>query len=255
MSGVALPTFDIRPYMGGTPELLARARQFAAVAPSLIFGSTANILDFRKRLKSFFSVYELEVRDRGFPILHPLPFQFPTDPRNGQYADEFMVGDEILAAPVFAPGGKRSLYLPQGHWTDLHTNQEYKGRQVISVETTELPLFARNGTIVPFDGLKRGEPMELHYFPRLGAEFFLLEPDLGEYTQVHAGPAADIMRLEIESKVDRTYEWVVHHIEKPAAAEQIGARAPEWSYDDRRNVHVRVRVRAGEDNIVNLRWN
>ena len=40
--------------------------------------------------------------------------------------------------------------------------------------------------------------MALHYFPKLGGEFFLLEGDIAEYSQVHAAPALDFMRLEIE---------------------------------------------------------
>ena len=53
--------------------------------------------------------------------------------------------------------------------------------------------------------------MELHYYPKLGAEFFIWEPDLAEVTQVHAAPALDYARVEIESKKDRLYEWVLHH--------------------------------------------
>jgi hypothetical protein len=254
MSGTAIPTFDLRPYLGAPEALRRRARQFGTVAPSLIFGNTSNIEDLRKRLKTFFATYELEVRDRGFPILHPLPFQFPSDARGDRHGDQFMVGDELLAAPIYTPSGRRSVYLPQGIWTELATGREYKGRQVIEIESNELPLFGRNGTILPLDPLKRGEPMVLHYFPKLGAEFFVLEPELADYTQVHAGPAADVMRLEIESKVARVYEWVVHHAGAPKALERpTGGETPKWTRDDQGSVHLRLSVRAGEDAIINLR--
>src|SRR6266446_191291 len=75
----------------------------------------------------------------------------------------------------------------------------------------DLPLFSRNGAVLPMGS----DPMKLHYFPKLGGEFFLFEHDLGEYSQVHAGPAGDFMRLEIESKKDREYEWIVHHLDRP----------------------------------------
>ena len=61
--------------------------------------------------------------------------------------------------------------------------------------------------------------MALHYFPKAGGEFFLLEGDIAEYSQVHAAPALDIIRLEIESKKDRDYQWVVHHVERPSGVE------------------------------------
>jgi alpha-glucosidase (family GH31 glycosyl hydrolase) len=209
----------------------------------------------RKRLDFYLGAYIQEVSDRGCPILHPLPIQFPRDPEADKYTDETMLGDELLVA------AGRSVYLPQGIWTDLKSNQELRGRQVI--QTPETPgVFARNGSIVPLVG---AGTLELHYFPKLGAEFFLYEEDAGEYTQMHAAPAADVMRLEIESKVARDYTWVVHHVEgvqqvAPAGSKELArvASAGElrdgtWFYDDKlRNLHIRNRVAAGQDHIVNL---
>ena len=65
-------------------------------------------------------------------------------------------------------------------WTNLETNEAIPGRRTIQVSTSALPVFARNGTIVPLDS---PGGMALHYFPQLGAEFFILEEDIGEYTR------------------------------------------------------------------------
>lgn len=122
-------------------------------------------------------------------------------------------------------------------------------------------MFARNGSIVPLAG---SDTLEMHYFPKLGAEFFLYEQDAGDYTQAHAAPAVDAMRLEIESKVARDYTWIVHHIEgirsvaagetefvEVKAASELHART--WYYDAAlQNLHVRDRVAAGQDHILNL---
>jgi hypothetical protein len=108
--------------------------------------------------------------------------------------------------------------------------------------------------------------MELHYFPTLPAEFFLLENDVQQWTQVHAGPAADLMRLEIEAKSGHAYQWVVHHVERPggvsfeerryrevSSLDRLGAGA--WFWDaGRKNLHIRLRAEAGEDSIVNVTW-
>ena len=115
--------------------------------------------------------------------------------------------------------------------------------------------------IVP---LNSANGMALHYFPKLGGEFFLLEGDIAEYTQVHAAPALDFMRLEIESKKERDYQWIVHHLDRPR---RIGAGAVElaevevedklrpgaWFYDaPNKNLHVRIVGRAGGDEIINI---
>ena len=129
--------------------------------------------------------------------------------------------------------------------------------------TKSLAVWAKNGSIVPLDS--RGS-MGLHYFPKSGGEFFLLEGDIAEYSQVHASPALDFYRLEIESKKDRDYQWVVHHVEKPAAvgfeetkyrevARQNDLEDRCWWWDaSQKNLHVRLKVKAAEDAIVNVEW-
>lgn len=208
----------------------------------------------RKRLDLYLGAYIQEVHDRGYPILHPLPFQFPHDAEADQHPNESMLGDELLVA-----GGPKA-YLPQGVWTNLETNEVSRGRQEIAVAQAPA-VFARNGTIVPLVG---EGTLELHYFPQLAAEFFIYDEDAGDYTQAHAAPAADQMRLEIESKVARDYTWVVHHLEGVKRAEAGGTEVPEvksrgqlrahgWFYDPAtHNFYLRDRVAAGQDHIVNL---
>jgi hypothetical protein len=222
---------------------------------------TVGLSDFRKQLDTFFGSYIAELQDRGFPIWHPLPLQVPDDREGAFHTDEFLLGDEMLIAPIYEPGDQRSVYLPRGNWTNLETNELIAGSRTITVKSDSLPVFARNGAIVPLDA---PAGMALHYFPKAGGEFFLLEGDIAEYSQVHAAPALDILRLEIESKKDRDYQWVVHHIERPASVgfedrkygEVAALRAladRTWFYDARqKNLHVKVKVKAGEDCIINL---
>jgi hypothetical protein len=260
MSGVIYPSFGLEKFAGADPALTARARQLGSLVPEVAAG-TVGLSDFRKQLQSFFAVYGPEADYHGHPMWHPLPFQFPADPECARHADEFMLGDEMLVAPITDSTGRRQVYLPQGIWTNLETGQEAPGKTTIAIQTPALPVFARNGAIVPLDG---PNGMALHYFPKLGAELFLLEEDIGEYSQVHAAPAADIMRLEIESKKDRRYQWVVHHLDRPATVgfesrvyrpvDSLAALVDgTWFYDAAgRTLHVRVDVSAGQDCIINL---
>lgn len=262
MSSPTLGDYYLSNYAGTDQELLRRARQFASLLPDLHAG-VVPLSPFRSQLNSFFDIYAIETRDKGYPIWHGLPFEFPEDAECGRHADEFMLGDEMLIAPIYESGNTRTVYLPSGKWTSLETNQEYSGRQTITVETSALPVFAHNGAIVPLDS-EGG--IALHYFPNAGGEFFLLEKDIGAYSQVHAAPAGDILRLEIEAKKDRDYQWVVHHVERPAevgldqekfrnvaSLNELADRT--WFYDaTAKNLIVRLHVNAGEDSIFNLSW-
>src|SRR5262249_55512958 len=106
----------------------------------------------------------------------------------------------------------------------------------------------------------------LHYFPKLGAEFYLLEPDLQQWTAIHAAPAAETIRLQIESRTARDYQWVVHHTDAPSEVGFEGQKFREapslaelpdgaWFYDKpQRNLHIRVKVAAGEDRVINVSY-
>lgn len=262
MSAAIAPMFNLAAYNTAPPDLQARARQLGSLVARVSPG-TVGLSGFRKQLDTFFGSYVAELQDRGFPVWHPLPLQVPEDREAAFHADEFLLGDEMLIAPFYEPGDKRSVYLPRGNWTNLESNKVTAGPRTIMVESKSLPVFARNGAIVPLDA---AAGMALHYFPKLGGEFFLLEGDIAQYSQVHAAPALDIMRLEIESKKDRDYQWVVHHVERPSSVEfedrkysevaHLSALADRtWFYDARqKNFHVRVNVKAGEDCIINLNF-
>jgi hypothetical protein len=262
MSAAIAPMFNLAAYNTAPPELQARARQLGSLVARVSPG-TVGLSGFRKQLDTFFGSYIAELQDRGFPLWHPLPWQVPDDREGAFHPDEFLLGDEMLVAPLYQSGDKRSVYLPRGNWTNLETNEVTPGPRTITVESKNLPVFARNGAIVPLDA---PAGMALHYFPKAGGEFFLLEGDIADYSQVHASPALDFMRLEIESKKDRDYQWVVHHVERPSSVEfedrkyrevaALGALTDRtWFYDAaRKNVHVRVKVKAAEDCIVNLNF-
>ncbi|MBS1856887.1 MAG: DUF4968 domain-containing protein [Acidobacteria bacterium] len=262
MSAATTPIFDLGMYAAAPDELKQRARQIGSLVARVTPGAVGTS-GFRGQLDTFFGSYVAELQDRGFPVWHPLPFQFPNDPDAARYADEFLLGDEMLIAPIVDPSGKRGVWIPRGIWTNLETNEAVRGPATITVATQSLPVWARTGAIVPLDS--RGS-IGLHYFPKAAGEFFLLESDIPDYSQAHAAPALDFMRLEIESKKERDYQWVVHHVERPAGvgfedtkyrevARQADLQDRSWWWDPAlKNLHIRARVKAGQDSIVNLNW-
>jgi alpha-glucosidase (family GH31 glycosyl hydrolase) len=277
LSGIFNPAFDVGSYAAGSATLYRRALQFASVVPLVCDSYTAaldgvkgndqkTVMAWRQRLTPFLLPYVEETNNSGYPIIHPLVLQFPKDEQARDLTDEFFVGDEILAAPIYTEDGRRSVYLPMGRWTELSTNKEHAGRQTIQIETgpEEMPLFLKNGTMVPIAGQEAADPMIVHYLPKLAAEFFLYEPEVEAYTQLHAAPVLDLMRLEVNAKVSRSYEWIVHHMPSPRGVttreiehtqvkERRLLRPGAWYYDAaQQNIHICVEVEAGQTAITHL---
>lgn len=259
LSAVIYPALDLSTLSSARGEIAKRASDLAAILP-LLYGDRSTInLAARERWEPYLVTYLREAYDRGYPLIRPLPVQFSRDKNLDPQPGVFMLGDEVLLAPVVAPGSHQHLQLPRGLWTDLRTDIEYKGNQTIDVEAPpgQVPTLARNGAILP---LAAKNAMELHYFPSLGGEFFLWESDKRVNSEFHAAPAGEFMRVEIESKVTRTYEWVIHHTKRPLnvddskpVRQRSSLKPGTWWHDNARNdLHIMVRADAGADTIVNI---
>jgi alpha-D-xyloside xylohydrolase len=94
-----------------------------------------------------------ELVRQGRLVLRPLAYGFPHDEASWKADYEFLVGPDLLAAPVIGPGTGPQVYLPPGRWVDLHTGATVRGGRVFMRPTPldELPLYARDGAVVPFN--------------------------------------------------------------------------------------------------------
>jgi alpha-glucosidase len=99
--------------------------------------------------------------------------EFPEDKKCENLSDQFMIGESLMAAPVYQPDQeKRMLYLPEGKWIDFWTNEIYQGGEHIIVDAPldTLPLFVRAGRIIPLNQKlnyvdeKEIETLELNVF-------------------------------------------------------------------------------------------
>ncbi|HZR29958.1 MAG TPA: glycoside hydrolase family 31 protein [Terriglobales bacterium] len=97
-------------------------------------------------------VYELATRARttGEPILAPLWYHAPLDANTYKIVDEYMVGGDVVVAPVLIKGAtSRDIYLPEGNWRDYNSGQLQKGGAWLrnyGAPLDKLPLFVRDGS-------------------------------------------------------------------------------------------------------------
>jgi alpha-D-xyloside xylohydrolase len=65
--------------------------------------------------------------------------------------DQFMVGDNLLVAPLFEGETSRKIVLPKGKWFDFYTGKLAGEAEIITVTPglDHIPVFVRDGGIVP----------------------------------------------------------------------------------------------------------
>lgn len=83
-------------------------------------------------------------------MMKPLAYVWPDDPETYAVGDEYLFGPTFLVAPLTGPGGKRTVYLPEGTWYEFHSpTRRHAGKQ--RIETTsafdQIPVFIRGNSI------------------------------------------------------------------------------------------------------------
>ncbi|MCR5675663.1 MAG: family 31 glucosidase [Lachnospiraceae bacterium] len=92
-------------------------------------------LDLRLSMKDYLERVFAEAHENGSPILRALFYEFPEDKKAWEIADQFLLGSDVLVAPVMAPGvTEREVYLPAGKWEDLHTGEQIDGVRTITAK-------------------------------------------------------------------------------------------------------------------------
>ncbi len=90
--------------------------------------------------------------DTGLPLVRHLAIAYPDDPRAWAEQQEYMLGPDLLVAPVVEPlARQRSVYLPAGDWTLWWTGQTYSGPGDVTVPAPQdqIPVFVRGGATSP----------------------------------------------------------------------------------------------------------
>ena len=154
-------------YDGDTiePELLVRWAQASALMPLLQFSvgpwhhgpQAVKLCRDASRLHLAFAAYTYRLAEAstttGEPILAPLFYHSPDDAETFRITDQFMLGPDVLVAPVITKGAAaRDLYLPRGRWVEHGTKKVLEGGRWLKdhpAPLDTLPLFVREGARLP----------------------------------------------------------------------------------------------------------
>jgi alpha-D-xyloside xylohydrolase len=188
LSGIPWWTTDIGGFHGGDPddpayrEVLVRWFQYGTFCPLFrlhgfrgpaqvlepgmtglpneiwsygdeVYEILAEHLRLRERLRPYVMRQMRTTAETGVPPMRPLFLEFPDDPGSWLVEDTFLLGPDLLVAPITAAGAReRAVYLPGGaRWSDAWTGEEHEGGQMITVPAplSRIPLFLRDGADLP----------------------------------------------------------------------------------------------------------
>lgn len=172
LSGFPVTGFDIGGFwQDTTPELLVRFTQIGAFMgfcrnhsalgtvsqEPWAFGDpyTSYIraaIERRYRLLPLFATLFHAASATGAPVVRSLAWIAPDDPDSVACDDQFLLGDDLLVAPVLEEGAtQRAVVLPPGAWSEWTTGVLHSGpgRVTVPVDLGTTPIFTRAGAILP----------------------------------------------------------------------------------------------------------
>lgn len=108
---------------------------------------TRTFVNLKKKLHPYLVETMREVSEKGLPMMRPMLLAFPEDPTAWFLDQQYMLGPDLLVAPVFTASGEVTFYLPAGQWRNYFTDEIIEGGRWLT-EThgfKSLPLYSRNG--------------------------------------------------------------------------------------------------------------
>lgn len=96
-----------------------------------------------------------ECVENGLPAQRPLFMHYPGEARSFAEGYEYLLGQDILVAPVLAPGASRfRAWLPDDRWVHLWSGKEYGGgEREVDAGLGRPPVFVRAGSGLLTDGV------------------------------------------------------------------------------------------------------
>ena len=88
--------------------------------------------------------------EHGTPMLRPMFVEFPEDRSCETLDRQYMLGDSLLAAPIFKSSGEVEYYVPEGRWYNILTEEEVAGGKwhKESYDYFHMPLLLKPNTIL-----------------------------------------------------------------------------------------------------------
>jgi alpha-D-xyloside xylohydrolase len=223
-----------------SPELYIRWAQFGLLSPFARahgttprepweFGEPAlsifrRYAQLRVQLNPYLYNTAWEASAYGYPMLRPLLLEFPDDPATATIDDSYMLGSDLLVAPIFSdsPGPvNRTLYLPQGDWYDFWTDELITGGRYITrnVPLDIVPLYVRAGAILPlmpaadYVGDDLPNTITLHVYPGKQSEGKIVWNAEGDQTSLQLKQDGKRWKLDIMGKYKAIWYIQLHRQE------------------------------------------
>ena len=121
------------------------------------------IIGWRMSLVPYLMAAFQQYSTDGTPPFRALVLDHPHDPRLANVDDQYLIGDRMMVAPLFAGEAQRDIVIPAGEdWHDFWSGSVVKSGSTITVASSaeKIPVYVKAGTLIPWSdvGMHAGSP-------------------------------------------------------------------------------------------------
>ncbi|MGW7202685.1 alpha-xylosidase [Streptomyces sp. NPDC054837] len=258
LSGFGFWSHDIGGFEGTpTPAVFKRWVQFGLLSShSRLHGSksyrvpwdygeeavdiTREFTLLKHRLAPYLQRAAQQAHTTGVPVMRAMVLDFPDDPAAATLDRQYMLGDDLLVAPVFTDDGTVEYYVPEGTWTNVLTGTQVTGPRWVREQHDfhTLPLLARPDSVIalgaddqhPVSAWADGVELRVHAFAD-GAERTVVIPSTdgpGETARFHLRRRGD--RLHVSTDSPHAWQLRIGGPNETVHARPAGTREAELPY-------------------------
>ncbi len=172
----------------------------------------------KNRLMPYLYGAAVEAHEHGVPVLRPMLIEFPDSIACETCDRQYMLGANLLAAPVMHADNHVDYYLPAGTWTSILSGEKAEG-DTWRRETHDflsLPLMARPNSVIPMGACEERpdydytDGLELHVYQPEDGEITVTVPDLkGHVAATYVVSTVD-GKTTVQTDCEKPYKLVVH---------------------------------------------
>lgn len=180
--------------------------------PWLFDDEACDVLRFFTKLKGRLMPYifsqAVKTHVKGIPMMRAMVIDYADDPACLTLDRQYMLGDDLLCAPILNDEGKAEFYVPEGRWTDIITGKVYEGEKWYRTICNyfEMPILARPNSIVIYGDFVRD--FEYDYLASAEAVIYELSDGCEASTVIYdkeANKLADIKAVRNGSTITVCY--------------------------------------------------
>ena len=157
----------------------------------------------KARLMPYLYRNAIETSRTGIPMMRSMALEFTEDKNCAYLANQYMLGDSLLVAPIFNEDSLAEYYLPEGRWTSLLTGEEKAGGRWYREKHgyLSIPLYVKAGSIIALGG--RDDNAVYDYADGTCLKVYALEDGQSAETSVYNTENEEVIKAKVTRMGDQ----------------------------------------------------